>query len=183
MSSLVITVKSPRTQTTLNDRLRISSSRAPDAVANLAAYLHGCAGGLESASVSVQTGSADPIFAAQALTVVFASLNAADTVTIGGVVLTCTLGAPAASQFQKLTDGTVTAANLAAAINTQGSLSQFVSATSVGAIVTVTADVPGIIGNLVAVLSSAGGVTLGGATLVGGAGGANNAPISYSRGY
>lgn len=182
MSSLVITVKSNRSQTTLNDRLRIAANRAPDAVASLSAFLHGCAGGFESAAVSVQTGSADPAFAAQALTVVFASLNAADTVTIGGVVLTCTASAPAASQFQKLTDATVTAANLAAAINAQASLSQMVSATSSGAVVTVSCDVPGIIGNLVAVASSAGGVTLGGSTLVGGAGGANNAPITYSRG-
>lgn len=182
MSTMIIRIKSPRSQATLNDRYRIAASRAPDAVAALSTFLHGCAGGLESAAISVTTSPNDPVLATQTMTVAFATLIAGDTVTIGGTVLTCTASAPTASQFQKVTDGIVTAANLAAAINTQATISQIVNATSSGAVVTLAANCSGIIANLVAVLSSGLGVTLGGATLVGGAGGANNASITYSRG-
>jgi len=183
MSTVVIRVKSGVSQTTLNDRLRIDSSRAPDAVGRLSAWFHALAGGIESASVSIQTGAADPVRSSQTATIVFVSLLATDTVTISGTVLTCTTSAPSANQFQRVTDATVSAANLAAAINSQATLLQLVSATSSGAVVTISANYSGIIGNLITVAtSSVAGVVLGGSVLAGGAGGPGNAPITYSRG-
>lgn len=182
MSSIVITVSSDKTQTTLSDRYRLNSSLPVNAMIGLSAYFHAVGGGLESASVSIQTGAVDAVRASGTATIAFATLLAADTVTIAGSVLTCTTGTPSTAQFQKITDGTTTAVNLAAAINAHATLSQMVSATSSAAVVTLISTSSGLIGNLITSTASSLGVVMGAATLAGGAGGANNAPIVYARG-
>lgn len=182
MSTLVITVSSDKTQTTLSDRYRLASSRPVTSMVGLSSYFHAVGGGLESASVSVQTGAADAVRSSGTATVAYATLLAADTVTIAGNVLTCTTGAPSTAQFKKEVDGTTTAVNLAAAINAHATLSQMVSATSSAAVVTISSNAAGLIGNLIASVASSLGVVMGAATLAGGAGGANNAPITYARG-
>lgn len=182
MSSIVIVVKSDKAQATINGRMRLDTTE-PRKVANaLSNFFHSAAGGLENCSITVQSSATDPVRASGTATVAYATLIATDTVTIGGQVLTCVTGTPTTAQYKKETDGTVTAVNLAAAINAHATLSQIVSATSALAVVTISANVSGVIGNLVATVSSGLGVVMGAAVLASGAGGATNPIISYSRG-
>lgn len=183
MSTLLITVKSGRTGTDLADKFNKDTTHPRGAINNIINYFASCVGGAEGASIDVQTASGDPVSASATVTLTYASIAAADTVTIAGTVLTCSAGAPAASQFQKLTDGPTTAANLAAAINAQAVIKTYVYATAVGSVVTVRSLVKHALGNLVTVATSnAAGFTLSSATLVGGAGGSAGAPVNYAAG-
>lgn len=183
MSTLLITVKSGRTGTDLADKFNKDTTLSRAAINNLVCYFEACMGGVENASIDVQTASADPVAATGTVTLVYASILAADTVTIAGTVLTCTAGAPAASQFQKLTDGPTTAANLAAAINAQAVIKTYVYATASGSVVTVKSLVKHALGNLVTLATSnAVGFVLSGATLTTGAGSSAAAPVTYAAG-
>lgn len=100
-------------------------------------------------------------------TATFASVVATNTIVIGGVTLTAVNSAPTAVQFLVGATDTITAANLAKAINALSTLNCVVSANSSGAVVTINCLVPGTIGNLVT-LSAGGGTITVGATLTGG---------------
>lgn len=182
MSSIVIVVKSDKAQATVNGRMRLDSSEPRKVATALSNFFQAAAGGLENCSISVQSSATDPVRSSGAATVVYATLIATDTVTIGGQVLTCVTGTPTTAQYKKEVDGPTTAVNLAAAINAHATLSQMVSATSSASVVTVTANVAGVIGNIVGLVSSGLGVTMSAAVLASGAGGATNPAINYSRG-
>lgn len=100
-------------------------------------------------------------------TATLASVIATNTIVIGGVTLTCVNSGATSVQFNKGTTDTITAANLAAAINALSTLNCVVAATSAAAVVTVNCLVPGTIGNLVT-LSATGGTITVGAALTGG---------------
>lgn len=183
MSSLVVTIKSARTGLDLADRFNRPSSHPRAQVRQLIAHLEGAEGGCENISFDIQTGAADPVAASGTATLTYASIAAADTVTVAGVVLTCVTGAPSGAQWQKVTDGPTTAANLAALINSNATTSSYVYAVASGSVVTVKCLVKGPIGNLVTLASSNGvGVAVSGAVLAGGAGGGLVAPTTYSLG-
>jgi hypothetical protein len=106
-------------------------------------------------------------------TVTLSSHVATNTVTINGVVFTAVASGATGNQYNVGTD-TVTAANLAAAINASVSaaVAGLVTATSSGAVVTVTAVTPGLLGNLVTLAISANG-SVSGANATGGTQGTN----------
>lgn len=91
-------------------------------------------------------------------TVTCASIADSDTVTINGVAFTAQDASPGANEFLQTGDDTADAAALAAAINASASagISGIVTATSSGAVVTVSAAVPGKIGNAITLASSNG---------------------------
>lgn len=97
-----------------------------------------------------------------------ASANA-DTVTINGVVFTEVASAPTNNQFVHGGTDTITAANLAAAINssTTATIANNISATSAAAVVTVLSREMGTLGNLQTLAISAHG-SVSGANLTGG---------------
>lgn len=182
-SSLVITVNSARSQADNGPRHIKSTTLPREEMRALAHYFSRLADGLENANVSVQSAALAPVRATGTITLTFASIANNDTVTIAGTVLTCVTGTPAGPQFKKVTDGPTTAANLAALINSNATLSKLVFATSSGSVVTLTCLASGTIGNLVTQATSNGtGFVLSAATLTTGAGGAETAPVSYSRG-
>lgn len=76
--------------------------------------------------------------------------------------------APSAVQFQVGASDTLTAVNLAAAINANTAMSHLVTATSAAAIVTVSSYYPGPVGNYIT-LAVTGGITRSAATLASGA--------------
>ncbi len=85
---------------------------------------------------------------------VHAGLSAADTVTIGGVVITAQAAGAGADEFDIGADATADAVALAAAINASSSFNGLVTATSSGENVYLTCQVPGKVGGLITLATS-----------------------------
>jgi len=184
MSSLVVTVKSPDTAATLRSQFVKETGAGAHQAALLANYFHSIAGGVKSASFEVNTGTANPVAASGTLTLTFASIVANDTMTIGKTVLTWKTTAPAnENEVQKLTDASISAANLVTAINAHSVLSGIVLASNVAGVVTITCKVQGEIGNQLALSSSSAGAVASATYLASGAGGALGTAVSFSRGF
>lgn len=105
-------------------------------------------------------------------TVTCASVAAADTVTVNGLVFTAVNGGtPTAVQFDMSGSDTADAASLVAAINasTDAAIQGVVTASNVAGVVTITAVVPGKTGNAITLSSSNGTrAAVSGARLSGG---------------
>jgi len=182
MSSIILTIKSNRVYADLARFMDVAGNKR-NGVRKLKAYLKSVECGAELAAVTVQKGSAHPVAAAGTLTLTYASMQNNDTVTLAGVVLTGVVGTPAGAQFKIETDGTVTAVNLAAAINANATLVTLVVATSALSVVTLTALQAGVCGNQYTLVSSRDpGVTVSAAKMAGGTGGALTTAITYSMG-
>jgi hypothetical protein len=178
-STLTIVLSSPRTQAQLGPFVKDASNNRLEctAIEHLFRRLNG---GLESGSFQVTTSASAPVQASATVTLTYASVAANDTVTVAGVALTCVTGTPSGAQFKKVTDGPTTAANLAAAINANQTV---VTATAAASVVTVTCNVPGLVGNWVPVATSnSSGFALSHSTLQNGAGGAETTPVTYNKG-
>lgn len=108
-------------------------------------------------------------------TVTLSSSVATDTVTINGTVFTEVASGATGNQFNHGSTDTITAANLAAAINASATaiVKNVVSATSAAAVVTITSKEQGTIGNLGTLAISAHG-SVSGANLTGGTDGITN---------
>lgn len=89
-----------------------------------------------------------------------ASVVATNTIVIGGITLTAVNSGATNVQFNVGGSNTITAANLATAINANTSLDQTVQATSSGAVVTISCKIPGTIGNLVTTTATGGTITV-----------------------
>lgn len=110
-------------------------------------------------------------------TVTCANVNAADTVTVGNTVFTAVNGGtPTSVQFDMSGDATAEGAALAAAINAHTTVSKIVSASAATGVVTLTAKVPGAIGNGLQ-LSSSNGTRL---AVVAFASGANDSAVTFT---
>lgn len=104
-------------------------------------------------------------------TITLSSLAAADTITVSSIVFTAkTSGATGPLQFNLGADDTAAAANAVVAINAQAVTSLQVVATSALAVITITAYLPGALGNAVVTAISAHG-TAAAANLAGGTNG------------
>jgi len=137
-------------------------------------FLLGLMGGARSASMEMGSvsNSADPVAASKAGTFSAAPANA-ETVSINGVAITFVNGAAGNNQVRRddSPSNSVLASRLADAINnsTSDNLSGVVSASASGAVVTVSCNIPGVIGNLVALADAAAGFAwAGGATALSG---------------
>lgn len=89
-------------------------------------------------------------------TVTAAAVQAADTVTVGGVVFTAVTGAVVGDQFDRSGTDTACAVSLVAAITANATLAGAVVATSALGVVTITASTPGKVGNAITLASSNG---------------------------
>jgi phage tail sheath gpL-like len=131
-------------------------------------------------SVDVHYVAASPVAASATITLTYANIDADDTVTVANVELTAKAsGANGTTQFNKQTDATVTAANLAACINANTTLNKIVTASSAAAVVTVTSVVKGVIGNGLA-LATSDATAFALVAFASGAGGQNGTPVTYS---
>jgi phage tail sheath gpL-like len=106
-------------------------------------------------------------------TVTCAAVQAADTVTIAGVTFTAANGSPVGNQFDmSLASDTLVAADLVRSINASATagISGCVTATNVLGVVTITASMPGKLGNAITLASSNGTrLAVSGARLASGA--------------
>ena len=179
--TLQIIVKTARSSTDLG-RFITGANNPRNGASMLAKYFQRVAAGLETCSITVNTG-ASPVFASGTATLSYADIVNLDTITVAGQVLTCVTGTPTGAQFKKVTSATVTAANLAALINANAVTKLAVYATAASGVVTIKAQEPGEEGNFVTLATSnAVGFVLSAATLANGAGGGDAAPVTYSRG-
>lgn len=103
-------------------------------------------------------------------TITLSSLVATDTVTVNGVVFTAVASGATGNQFNVGGTDTITAANLAAAINASSTAKviNVVTAAAVAAVVTVTAVQPGLAGNMNTIAISAHGSVSGSGFLTAG---------------
>lgn len=100
-------------------------------------------------------------------TATLATVIATNTLVIGGVTLTCVNSGATSVQFNKGTTDTLTAVNLAAAINALTTINKVVQASAASNVVTIVSLYPGTIGNLIT-LSAGGGTITVAAALTGG---------------
>lgn len=137
-------------------------------------YLWGVAQGVYPATMDVAVNAANAARATGTLTIASGSGTVGGT--IAGTAVTVTWG----------TSDTATATALAAAVNANTTVNKLVKATSAAGVVTLTAHVAGPLGNKITLVASGTGVTATSGTLGAGtgqtvgAGGADNAPTSYS---
>jgi phage tail sheath gpL-like len=101
-----------------------------------------------------------------------------NTVTVNGIVFTCVSSGATGNQYNVGADDTETATNLAAALNANATLDGMVVATSALGVVTLTATVPGEIGNALTLAISANG-SVSGARMTGGTNGAQQRTNYY----
>jgi phage tail sheath gpL-like len=136
----------------LAEQLEVAdSTKAAEGIQGLINYLRAAKATKDDISIKVESG-----VAAASGTVTCASVQALDTVTIAGVVLTAVSGAPAANEFDISGTNTQAATSLKAAINANATLAQALSADSAIGVVTITCLENGDVGNLVTLASSDG---------------------------
>lgn len=167
------------TLATINNLMQAQSSRPRREAQKLINFLKACNGGNRMAISKVQVNSAATVLASA--TVTAAAVVAADTVTIaGGTALVASATLQDATHFKTNASNTVVAANLATCINASA-INTYVFATSAGAICTIYASRPGILGNLVTLATSNNTrLAKSGAAL---AGGSNAAPTALPTQY
>jgi len=180
-SSLVLTIKSEKTQAQLQDMLQISTAKDREAGLNLSSFFKDLASKAHRGVVDVQTGSAAPVAASGTLTLV--SAIATDAITIGTTTFTAT-STPTLSTDWEIdgADDTADAASLAAAINAHATVSQIVTASSALGVVTITAKQKGVVGNFIPISSADATITASGAFLTGGTGGVTEASTQFAFG-
>jgi phage tail sheath gpL-like len=136
--------------------------------------------GLTPASVIQYTDDTAAAYATGTVTV--ASIQADDTITINGTTITGKASPSGESQFDSDGTDTVVAAAIAACINANSSFTGIVTATSADAVITVSAYVPGLIGNAVTLASSNGTrLAVSAARLTSGTG-MGEAAVTYAMG-
>lgn len=179
-TSFNVAVSTPLTVATMGRFIRNTTD--PRQQASLLSQMFSrIAAGLLPCNIDVQTSGSPPVRATNTLTLTYASIANNDTCVVAGVTLTCVTGTPTSVQFKKQTDATVTAANLAALINTLSTVSRYCSATSAAGVVTITVNTPGLVGNFVPLVGST-GIVAGAATFAGGTGGLETAAVNYALG-
>lgn len=114
------------------------------AAIELSKYFKALAGGTKSANLTLKTGA---VQATATLTVSSTGSSAAETMTIGNVTFTAKASGATGNEFNVSTTPATQATNMANAFNASSDLSGIVTASASGAVVTLTAVVPGTIGN------------------------------------
>lgn len=149
-------------------RLRPIPGFASRTITYLANYFDSIVGGVHSGLITLAT------TAVQATgTVTFSSIVATDTVTIGATVFTGSNTPSGSAQFLTGTTDTLSAVSLTSVINANTTTNKLVTATSSGAVITITAQVPGLIGNFFPIAISAHGSVSGSGKLTSGSEDAN----------
>ena len=184
MGKLIIQANVGKTDATLNRDYQRPTSAAHAATQAVADLVQGIVSGNQLASsdgpVSVAV-SVEGAAVRASGTVTVATAIAGNTVTINGVVFTGVGSGATGNQFNIGGSNTITATNIANAIN--GSVTALVAghvtASSSAAVVTIRSTNYGIYGNAVTLASSGATLTVSGARLSGGAADANAKTYSF----
>lgn len=180
-TSVVLTIKSEKSKTDLDNRLRADEIKDKEVGRELHKFVREIVAGIHRGVIDVQTASAAPVAASATLTLT--SAVATDAVTIGAVTLTASSTPANENQWEiDGADDAADATSLAAAINAHSTLSQVVTASAASSVVTVTCKSKGVIGNQIAISSADATIVASGTHLSGGTGGVTNAAKTYSFG-
>lgn len=181
-SSIMISINSDESQAFNQQLSQLSSSKPKEQAQALARLMKAMASGMHRAVVKVGTAAAAPVQASATATC--ASVAADDTITIGKTTLTAKASPSGENEFSQAGSDTADAAALVSKINAHSVLSKLVYASSSAGVVTITAHQPGSIGNHIVLTSSNGSrlAVTGSGYLASGAGGVEEAPVSYSLG-
>lgn len=164
---------------TAKDLLLKPSSKPRQAMVWFSRFFDAVSIGNRSAKVTAQVTTGDQVAATGTIT--FSAFAAADTFTIGTQTFTCEAsGASGNNQFNVGGTDTLSAAAAVTVINAHPSLSGVVTATSSGAVITVTAAVSGLIGNQIGLAISAHG-SVSASKMAGGANPTTSSAISTFR--
>lgn len=98
----------------------------------------------------------------------FTAVVATDKLTVAGVDFECVASGATGNQFNKGASETLSAAACVAKINANATLSKYLVASNVGAIITITALHKVYLGNLITLAETGGHITLSAAALAGG---------------
>lgn len=166
-TTITLTHRKETIQTIKDKLLRPAPAGAKNEFTALKGYFHAAAGGDRDLQAVVQVNSGDA--AAATGTITLSGFVATNTFTIGSETFTCMAsGASGQNQFNVGGSDTLSAAAAVLVINSNTNLAQTITATSSGAVITVTSKVPGRIGNYVGLAISAHG-SVSAATLASGA--------------
>lgn len=149
------------------DNTPLISGEKRQSLINLENLCKALAGGIGSGSAWVLDCRNAAVAASGTLTY---SANPAinDTVTIAGTAFTAVASASTNVQYTIGGSATATAANFATVVNAHPTIGQYVTASANGTTVTITANTPGIIGNLITLAESGANTSVSGAALSGG---------------
>jgi len=150
----------------------------------LGEFFAAAAGGQKLCSVRVahETG-ADKVLASQTITLTQANIANDDTVTIGGVVFTVKASPATESEWTKGADVTASAVAFVDCINAHSKFKGLFTATNVAGVITLTANFPGRLFNLVTFATSKGtAFAFGATTMAGGTGSQLMAARHYQAG-
>lgn len=176
MPSIVLQINMDRHE----EIVEVSTSNPKEWAQKFENFFRGVVSGTYPASISQYTDDTALAYATGTVTV--ASIQADDTITINNVTLTGKSSPSGESQFDSDGTDTVVATAIAACINANSSLTGIVTASSSGAVVTVSAYIKGLIGNAITLASSNGTrLAVSAARLASGTG-MGEAAVTYSFG-
>lgn len=176
MADLMVVFESAETSTVLDYKFDANDRR--HYIAALEDYLKKLKTGMAQAYVYSTVGT---VRASGTVTCTVASVvDGTDEVVIAGTTLAVEASPATQSEFLKGASNAACATNLAACINAHTTLSKIVRASASAAVVTITAKVPGPIGNLITLTETGNGFAVSGAVL---ASGASNECDGFSFGY
>lgn len=136
----------PTSAATFDARCKLVPGRSGQSLTNIGNYFEAIGGGPYAGSCLVSSGA---VMAQGKVTITSTGPTDGETMTVGNVTITAkTSGAvPAEGEFDINASATIVATGMALAINSVPELAGVVTASSLAGVVTITAAVPGAIGN------------------------------------
>lgn len=150
-SSIVLTHGFTKQQ--LLDQLRIVATDPEFSIRRLTAWLRGQAGGTFSQNLVLRL-NIGAVAGSAVLTVSSTGSVNNETMVLAGVTFTAKTSGATGNQFNISATPTTQAANMVAAFNASADLAGIVTASNVAGVITLTAVVPGIVGNALVVTES-----------------------------
>lgn len=146
----------------------------------LANYFMALASGAEQGTLEVYVGGTTGV--AASATATFSTIVQDNVVTINGVAFTARDASPTGNQFLIGASDTTAATNCAAAINASSTakIAGYVTATSNGAVVTISALRKGVAGNMFTLTKTGAPITVTGSGFLASGAGENTALVSYA---
>ena len=180
--SIIVNDKSGFSSNDIIAKIKKDSSNPKESLQGIIEILNGMLAGFSHEGTIDVDVNTNALVSASA-TITLASVQAGDTVTIAGVTLTAHAATQSGTVFKVGVSDTADAADLVRCILANTSLDDWVTASSLVDVVTVTCLVPGVVGNGLTLVSSNGTrlAVTGSGRLAGGAGGSSSSAVGKTQ--